>query len=175
MVGVLTVVAASFWWAMGTFGSQRVRLPRDPILASSVQMIGGGAVSLTAGLLAGEAGSVELADYSAKSLWALAYLVVFGSLIAYTAYVWVLQHAPVSKVATYAYVNPVVAIFLGWLVVSEDITPTILIASAIIVSSVAATVRRESAGATPAEFVRARVPGSWSRLVRRARRSRSPA
>jgi drug/metabolite transporter (DMT)-like permease len=174
-LGVLTVVAASFSWAMGTFWSGRARLPRDPLLASSVQMIGGGAVSLTAGLVAGEAGSVELADFSAKSYWALAYLVVFGSLIAYTAYVWVLQHAPVSKVATYAYVNPVVAIFLGWIAVNEDITPTILIASAIILSSVAATVRRESGGVTPEELRRTRGPASWSRLARRVRRSRSPA
>jgi drug/metabolite transporter (DMT)-like permease len=169
------VVAAAFLWALGTFWSQRARLPSDPFLSTSVQMFGGGAVALLAGLAAGEAGSVEFADFSGDSLGAFAYLVVFGSLIAFTAYVWVLQHAPVSQVATYAYVNPVVAIFLGWLVVSEEITPTILIASAIIVSSVAATVRRESGGATPAERRRAPGGGIAARLSRRARRSRSPA
>ena len=85
------------------------------------------------------------AAFSTRSLVALAYLVVFGSWVAFTAYAWLLQNAPISKVATYAYVNPVVAIVLGWLVLDEVVTPMTLAGAAIIVASVALVVRIESA------------------------------
>jgi drug/metabolite transporter (DMT)-like permease len=82
--------------------------------------------------------------FSTDSLIAFAYLIFIGSLVAYTAYVWLLQNAPISKVATYAYVNPMIAIFLGWAILSEHVTVTTLVGAAVIVCSVAATVRRES-------------------------------
>jgi len=96
------------------------------------------------GLVAGEAGDVHLEAFSVRSLVALTYLVVFGSWLAFTAYAWLLQNAPISKVATYAYVNPVVAIVLGWLILDELITPVTLIGAAIIVVSVALVTRIES-------------------------------
>ena len=92
-------------------------------------------------------GDVDSAAFSTRSLLALAYLIVFGSWVAFTAYAWLLQNAPISKVATYAYVNPVVAIVLGWLILDEVITPITLVGAAIIVASVALVVRIENAPA----------------------------
>ncbi len=142
-VALLTLVLAAFLWACGTFASRRVRLPADPVLSTAAQMLAGGLVALLAGLARGEAASTDLQSFSADSLLALAYLVVFGSLIAFTAYVWVLQHAPVSRVATYAYVNPVIAILLGWLFVDEAITATIVLGAVVILAAVAVVVREE--------------------------------
>jgi drug/metabolite transporter (DMT)-like permease len=107
-------------------------------------MMLGGLLSVVAGLARGETGSVNLDAFSGRSLVAFGYLIVAGSLVAFTAYVWVLQHAPVSKVSTYAYVNPVIAIFLGWAILSEHVTITILAGAAIVVASVVTVVRRES-------------------------------
>ncbi len=107
-------------------------------------MLLGGLVILVAGLVAGEAGDVDPAAFSTRSVVAFSYLVVFGSWVAYTTYAWLLQNAPISKVATYAYVNPVVAIVLGWLVLDEVITPVMLLGAAIIVVAVALVVREQS-------------------------------
>jgi drug/metabolite transporter (DMT)-like permease len=97
-----------------------------------------------AGLVAGEAGDVHPGHWSARSLFGLAYLITFGSLLAYSSYAWLLQNAPISKVSTYAYVNPVVAITLGWLVLSESISVLTLVGAGIIVASVALVIRIES-------------------------------
>ena len=105
---------------------------------------------LVAGAAVGEIGKLHPGEFSADSAWAFAYLVVIGSILAYTAYAWLLQNVPISKVATYAYVNPVVAVILGWSILSEDISTTTLVGAAVIVSSVAVVVRRESEGRTPA-------------------------
>ena len=104
-------------------------------------MLAGGAGLLVAGLLGGE--SVNFAGYSAGPVLAWAYLVTFGSLVAFTAYVWVLQQAPISLVATYAYVNPVVAVALGWLVVAEPVTLPMAVAGAVVVVAVAVVIRSE--------------------------------
>lgn len=151
--GMLMLILAAFFWALGTFSSRRVSLPPDPFTSTAVQMILGGTVSLLAGLVRGEAAGMDTAAFSARSIWALAYLLVVGSLLAFTAYVWLLQHAPVSKVATYAYVNPVIAVFLGWLVLSEELTVFVLGGAAVIVSSVAFIVRKETPSARRHEEV----------------------
>ena len=88
---------------------------------------------------------VDPAAFSTRSIVALAYLVVFGSWVAFTAFAWLLQNAPISKVSTYAYVNPVVAIFLGWLVLDEVVSATTIVGAAIIVASVALVIRIENA------------------------------
>jgi drug/metabolite transporter (DMT)-like permease len=142
--GFLLVVLASVSWALGSFMSKRAELPDDPFLSTSLQMLLGGVLCIPAGLAIGEAAEVDVGSFSGDSVLAFAYLVVVGSLVAFTAYVWLLQHAPISKVATYAYVNPVIAIFLGAIILSEDITVTILLGALIIVGSVATIVRRES-------------------------------
>jgi drug/metabolite transporter (DMT)-like permease len=142
--GYLAVLFAGPCWALGSFLSPRLSLPTDPFLSTSIQMLAGGVTSVIAGLARGEAGSVDLGGFSSDSLLAFAYLVVVGSLIAFTAYVWLLQHAPISKVSTYAYVNPVIAVFLGWLILGENVTLTILAGALLIVLSVATIVRKES-------------------------------
>ena len=118
--------------------------PRDPLSSVGWQMLLGGLAIVAVGLAIGEGGDVDVDAFSARSLLALAYLIVFGSWVAYTAYAWLLQNAPISKVSTYAYVNPVVAIFLGWLILDEVVTSTTLVGAAIIVASVALVVRTES-------------------------------
>jgi len=142
--GVLTVVLASAFWASGSFFSKRLPLPQDPFTSTTIQMLCGGLIMLVAGLVAGEGGRVDFQAFSTSSIVGLVYLVVAGSLLAFTAYTWLLQHAPISKVATYAYVNPVVAIFLGWALLDEPVTLAIAIGATIIVGSVAYIVRRES-------------------------------
>ena len=143
-IGFVLVICAAFSWALGSFVSRKLPLPPNALLSTSVQMTGGAITMLVAGLALGEASDVHPDRFSTDSVIALAYLIFVGSLVAYTAYVWLLQHAPISKVATYAYVNPVIAIFLGWSILSEKVTATTLAGAAVIVASVAATVRRES-------------------------------
>ena len=145
VIGLLACVGAAVMWASGSFASPRLSLPRDPLVSTAWQMLLGGLVITAAGLAAGEAADVDPAAFSVRSVLGLAYLVVFGSWLAYTAYAWLLQNAPLSKVATYAYVNPVVAIVLGWLVLDEAITSVTLVGAAVIVASVAMVVRTESA------------------------------
>jgi drug/metabolite transporter (DMT)-like permease len=131
-------------WALGSFASPRISLPRDPFASVGWQSLLGGLAVLASGLIAGEGAHVHPEHWSERSLLGLAYLITFGSLLAYTAYAWLLQNAPISKVSTYAYVNPVVAIALGFLINSEPISARSLVGAAIIVASVALVVRVES-------------------------------
>jgi drug/metabolite transporter (DMT)-like permease len=143
-VGLLLLVAASASWAIGSFFSRRLELPSDPFLSTALQMMAGGVVVFLAGLLLGESRALDLARFSTESLIGFVYLLVFGSLVAFTAYTWLLQNAPISLVSTYAYVNPVVAVILGWAILNEEITPTMLLGAALIIASVAFVVWRES-------------------------------
>jgi drug/metabolite transporter (DMT)-like permease len=143
--GVILVLIAACSWAAGSFLSPRLALPRDPLLSTGWQMVFGGAVLLAGALLAGEPGRLHLAQTSAKSLLALAYLVTAGSWVAFSAYAWLLQNVPISKVATYAYVNPLVAVLLGWAVLGEQLGVGTLAGAGLVVASVAAIVTRESA------------------------------
>ena len=143
--GVILVLIAALSWAGGSFISGKLTLPKDPFTSTAVQMMCGGLSLTIAGLVTGEMVSLDIATFSAASLWAQLYLITIGSWLAFTAYVWLLQNAPISKVATYAYVNPVIALFLGWIILSETITPLMLVGATVIVASVAGIVRRESA------------------------------
>lgn len=140
----LVVVLAAASWGLGSFVSQRMEMPGDPLASTGWQMLFGGIVLAAAAVPSGELGAVDLGALSAGSVGALGYLVLIGSLVAYSAYTWLLQNAPISQVATYAYVNPMVAVALGWLVLGESIPPMMLVASAVIVASVAAIVRQEA-------------------------------
>jgi drug/metabolite transporter (DMT)-like permease len=142
--GTLIIVAAAASWGLGSFGSQRMTMPADPLVSTAWQMLFGGLVMMVAALGAGELSSVDVSAFSGKSVWALAYLVVIGSLVAYSAYTWLLQNAPISQVSTYAYVNPMVAVVLGWAILNEHIPPMMLVASAIIILAVATIVRNEA-------------------------------
>ncbi len=136
LLGALGVVAAAFLWAAGSLLSRRVDLPKDPFLSTGMQMLTGAAGLLVVGTLSGEWPRVHLDALSARSLAAFAYLIVFGSVVGFSAYVWLLRVAAPAKVATYAYVNPVVAVFLGWAIGGEVVGPRTLLAAAIIVASV---------------------------------------
>jgi drug/metabolite transporter (DMT)-like permease len=144
LLALLTCVAAAAMWAGGSVASTRLALPGDPFVSGAWQMLLGGGVCLLTGALVGEFGDLHPAGFSTRSLLAFAYLIVFGSWIAFTAYAWLLQNAPVSRVATYAYVNPVVAIALGWAILDEAVTTTTFAGAAVIVASVAAVVRTEA-------------------------------
>jgi drug/metabolite transporter (DMT)-like permease len=143
-LGFFLVLLASFSWALGSFLSPRLELPSDGLLSTSIQMFCGGVVLSLAAVVSGEAFAFDLGGVSGDSWLAFTYLVLIGSLVAYTAYVWLLQNAPISRVATYAYVNPTIAIFLGWLILGERVTATTLLGAAIVIGSVAVTVRKET-------------------------------
>jgi len=124
-------------WATGSVISRKVPLPGRPLVATAMEMLGGGTLLLIVGLASGQLGKLHPSHVSAASLAGFLYLIVFGSLVAFSAYVWLLKNAPTSLISTYAYVNPVVAVFLGWAVLSERITPMTLLSAAMIVGAVA--------------------------------------
>ena len=142
--GALILFGATLSWALGTFLSPRLATPRNALVSTAYQMLAGGIVLLVVALGNGEIAQFNPATYSVRSLIAFAYLVIFGSLIAYTAYTWLLQNASVSLVSTYAFVNPVVAVVLGALILAEPITSTIVIGAAVIVVAVAYIVFRQN-------------------------------
>lgn len=142
--GMLVVVAAAACWAVGSYYPRYWPMPGDAMLSTALQMVTAGAVMVVVGAIAGEFGRLHVGDFSAKSIAGFVWLVTAGSLVAFTAYVWLLKNAPISKVSTYAYVNPVVAILLGWLLLNEAITGTILVGATLIVASVALVVSRET-------------------------------
>ena len=145
VLGLGAVVFAAVMWASGSFASPRLKLPGDPLVSTGWQMLLGGLVIVAVGLAVGEAPEVDPQAFSTRSVLALGYLIVFGSWLAFTAYAWLLQNAPISKVSTYAYVNPVVAIVLGFLILDEVVTPITVVGAAIIVVAVALVVRIENA------------------------------
>lgn len=142
-LGGLVLIASALAWTAGSLYSRRAPLPRRPLVGASMEMLAGGALLALVGLSLGEAG--EVSDISLQSGLALAYLVVFGSLIGFSAYVWLLRAAPTSLVSTYAYVNPMVAVFLGWAIASEPVGIRTMVAGAMILAAVALIV-----GAGPA-------------------------
>ncbi len=137
----LIIVVASVAWSFGSWLMPRLTLPGDPFVTTVYEMLGGSLCLLVGASLRGEPLLPHAASRDAWLAWA--YLVVFGSVVAFTAYVWVLSAAPISLVATYAYVNPVVAVFLGWIVLSEQVTLTILVSGAVVVAAVAIVVSSE--------------------------------
>lgn len=147
MLGIGLIMVASISWSVGSWAQPRLPLPGDPFVAAVYEMLAGGLGLMLAGLVRGE--SVDFAAYSLGPVLAWFYLLTFGSLIAFTAYVWVLQQAPISLVATYAYVNPIVAVGLGWLVVAEPVTLPMAVAGAVVVVAVAVVIRSERATASP--------------------------
>ncbi|MEU8463705.1 EamA family transporter [Streptomyces sp. NPDC029003] len=142
--GVLMVVAASVLWSLGTFAGSKLPLPANPFTGSAYQMLAGGIGGLLVGLLRGETRGLDVGSFSTASWVALAYLVLIGSVVGFTAYAWLLRSsAPLSLVATYAYVNPVVAVALGALILDEALTWPILLGGAIVVVAVGVIVSTE--------------------------------
>jgi drug/metabolite transporter (DMT)-like permease len=139
-LGVGLAVIAAMSWATGSIYSRSAPMPRSGLLGTGMEMLAGGAILVVAGIVTGELGRTHPAQFSLTSLLAVAYLVVFGSLVAFSAYTWLLRHAPVSTVATYAYVNPIVAVALGAFFLQEPITLRTIIASVLILGAVIAMV-----------------------------------
>ncbi|MBV2156130.1 EamA family transporter [Kitasatospora sp. SUK 42] len=135
-LGVILILCATVTWAAGSFASKKIPMPGNVLAASAYQMLAGGVCDLLIGLVRGEQHGLDLGAVSGRSWLALAYLVVFGSLLAFTAYAWLLRSAPLTLVATYAYVNPVVAVLLGWLILAEPLTGPTLTGGAIVVAGV---------------------------------------
>jgi drug/metabolite transporter (DMT)-like permease len=142
-VGWLALCVLSSWfWSAGSFYGRRLPLPPDPFVAAVIQMLAGGLALGLVGVATGELGDVHLENVSARSAIALVYLVTAGG-IAYSAYVWLLQHVPIATVVTHQYVNPVVAITLGWIILDESLPLVALAGAALIVGAVVTIVRAE--------------------------------
>ena len=138
---LLLVVVSSVMWAAGSFLSSRLPMPADSFAATSLEMLAGGAILLPIGLAATHP---HFSEFSGRSIFGWFYLVTFGSIVGYTAYVWLLDNAPLGTVATYAYVNPIVAIVLGAIVLHEKLTWTIGIGAVLVLACVALVLRTES-------------------------------
>ena len=137
LVGAVVLILASLSWAIGSLYSRQASLPISPLLGTGMEMLAGGAGLLLLGILTGEIGQLNLAAISTRSLLGWGYLIVFGSWVGLTSYTWLLRTAPTPWVSTYAYVNPIVAVFLGYFLAAEPLTLQTLIAAAIVVGSVA--------------------------------------
>lgn len=133
---VLVVLGACIAWGIGALYSRDADLPESPLWVAAIQMLAGGAVMIGFGLAIGEWRSFDPQAVSATSLLAFAYLVVFGSLVAFSAFSWLIRTVEPTLVATHTYVNPVVAVFLGWLIADEPVGPRTIAASALIVGAV---------------------------------------
>jgi drug/metabolite transporter (DMT)-like permease len=135
--GAAVLTLSAFFWASGSLYSRSAELPASPLLGTSMEMLCGGAALLLVGTVTGEWAAFHPAAFSTQSLLGLVYLILFGSLVGYSAYTWLLRVAPTTLVSTYAYVNPIVAIFIGNLLASEPLTLRVLVAALVIVGAVA--------------------------------------
>lgn len=135
-LGAIVLIMACFWWSLGSIYSRHAPLPKSPLLVTAMQMLAGGTLLGIVSVMAGEWKGFDVTAVSPKSWASLLYLIVFGSLLAFSAYVWLLQVASPAAVGTYAYVNPVVAVLLGWLFANEQLTARMLLAAAVILAGV---------------------------------------
>jgi drug/metabolite transporter (DMT)-like permease len=151
LAGPLVVLGGAVYWSLGSVLTRWAPLPSRQTRSTALQMMCGGLLLILAGVLSGELSQLHLSRVSTASWLAFAYLVLVGSLVGFTAYAWLLSHARISLVSTYAYVNPVVALFLGWALASETLTARTFMASAIVIVAVAIIVsaRSRSTGAEP--------------------------
>lgn len=133
--GVAALIAATISWAIGSVISRGLPLPSSKLTAVALEMIGGGCLLVAVGIVAREPWSA-FASASARSLLGYLYLIFFGSLVGFTAYMWLLAHTSVAKASTYAYVNPIVAVALGWLAAGEKLTPRMLVGAAVVLAGV---------------------------------------
>jgi drug/metabolite transporter (DMT)-like permease len=148
LLGAAVVLFAAFTWALGSLFARRFTPARSPLQATALQMLAGGALLLALSATVGEWARFSPAHVSARSWAALIYLMVFGSLLGFTVYVWLLRTASPALVSTYAFVNPVVAMFLGWLLAAEPVSLRTLLAAAVIVGAVVLMTQAEASGRT---------------------------
>jgi len=137
LTGAIVLVLASLSWALGSIYSRHADLPKSASVATGMQMLTGGALMFLLALAVGDHTNFEISEVSARSMLAFAYLTTVGSLVGFTAYIWLLKVQPASRVSTYAYVNPIVAVFLGWAFAGEALSLRTAIAATIIIGAVA--------------------------------------
>ena len=147
--GITAILGACIFWSIGSIYSRHAKHGADPFLAASLQMLGGGGALSVVALLHGEFASFDVYAITPRGWGAFAYLIAVGSLVGFSTFVWLMKHSTPARVSTYAYVNPVVAVFLGWLILGEPITPRTIVASVIIVAAVAIITTEKSRAARP--------------------------
>jgi drug/metabolite transporter (DMT)-like permease len=158
-VGAAMLVLAALSWAYGSLWGIKAKAPDSPLLMTGMQMLAGGALQLLAATARGEVTALDPSQVTMRSVLAVAYLMVFGSLVGFTAYSWLMRVAPPVLVSTYAYVNPVVAVVLGWAIASEPLTLGTLVAAAIILGGVALITSSQARGSKKAEEAKAEPEG----------------
>ncbi|HEX9639588.1 MAG TPA: EamA family transporter, partial [Acidobacteriota bacterium] len=136
LLGAAVLLVGALSWALGSLCARGAKLPSSRLLATAMQMLGGGALLALGGVLSGELGRVDLASVSLRSLLSVLYLIGFGSLIGFSAYIYLLRSTTSARATTYAYVNPVVAVLLGWSIGGEPLSARILVAAAVILTGV---------------------------------------
>jgi drug/metabolite transporter (DMT)-like permease len=151
LIGGAVLMGGAFLWANGSLYSRSAKLPSSQMLATAMEMVAGGMLLLLASAVSGEISQVRLDLVSERSLVAWMYLVLFGSLVGFTCYIWLLKKVSPARVSTYAYVNPIVAMFLGWALASEPLTFQSVIAAVVILASVA-IITTKSKPTTKREF-----------------------
>ncbi|HKS37628.1 MAG TPA: drug/metabolite exporter YedA [Verrucomicrobiae bacterium] len=149
--GVAALMVASVAWASGSLYARYTPKPDSPLMAGAMQMLTGGGVLLITGILWGETGRFDLPQVSARSAWAFAYLAVIGSLVGFTAFSWLLKVSTPARISTYAYVNPVIAVFLGWAIGGETLSARMMWAAAVIVLGVVIITTRRTPLSASAE------------------------
>lgn len=146
-VGAGVLMVGGFCWACGSIVSRQLRQPRSPALAAGMQMLMGGVVLLAVGFISGESGRIDPAGFTPRGALALAYLILMGSVVSFTAYTWLMSVTTPARVATYAYVNPLVAVLLGWVLAGEPLTYRTFLATIVIVAAVVIIIRRKGSRA----------------------------
>jgi drug/metabolite transporter (DMT)-like permease len=134
--GALLLVGTSLAWAYGSLYARSAPLPSSALLATAMEMLTGGVMQMAVGFLLGEESQIHLSGVTPHSLEAWIYLTLIGSLVGFTSYIWVLQKSTPALASTYAFVNPVIAVFLGWLLAGEALTPPVFLAAGLIVAAV---------------------------------------
>lgn len=156
---MLIVPLSSLCWASGSVYARSASMPSSPLLANGIEMLAGGVALGVVGMAKGEWNQIQPEHFTLNATLALVYLILVGSLVGFTAYIWLLRHTPLSVASTYAYVNPAVAVFLGWLLNGESLTPLTLAAAAVIIFSVCLiTLFRQAPKATPAPATTSPLP-----------------
>ena len=164
LLGLLAVLLGSLSWSAGVVLSPRLKLPADALARTAVPLVCGAVMLLIAAGLTGELQATHWASISLRSVLGLAYLITFGSIVAFTAYTWLLQQCPPTLVATHTYANPVVAVLLGWLLASEPLTMRVIVASVAILGAIVLIRRGERAtAAETARPVQSELPAAAQR------------
>ena len=136
-LGALVLILGSLSWAIGSFWSRDAQLPQSGLLTTGMEMLGGGALLSIVGALTGELSHVDIHRVSSASAVGMVYLITFGSLLGFTSYIWLLDKVSPARLGTYAYVNPIVAVLLGWAIAGEKLSIRTGVAAAIVICAVA--------------------------------------